>query len=176
MFSHKYIFIIICLLFLLSCKDEKNKMTAENKSDSKKIEEPKNDLSKLNWLSIQAAADHANSDKKKFFIDVYTDWCGWCKVMDKNTFTDPNVIKALNERFHVVKFNAEQKQAITFKNKSYEWMNLGRNGVNMLAMELLKGNLSYPSYAYLDENKNLIKISMGFMPPDQFLKELSTVK
>lgn len=161
----------------LSCKSDKTNTAASQPSNLvEKTEAPKTDPSKLNWMNMQAAADYPNPEKKKFFIDVYTDWCGWCKVMDKNTFSDPNVVKALNERFHVVKFNAEQQQAITFKNKNYEWMNMGRNGVNTLAMELLKGNLSYPSYAYLDENKNLIKVSMGFMPPDQFLQELATVK
>lgn len=52
---------------------------------------------KIRWYSIEEAVELNSKskakDKKKFFIDVYTDWCGWCKKMDANTFTDPVIVK-----------------------------------------------------------------------------------
>jgi uncharacterized protein YyaL (SSP411 family) len=47
----------------------------------------------VNWVTFEQAVELSKKDKRKVFIDVYTDWCGWCKVMDKNTFSDPKVAK-----------------------------------------------------------------------------------
>jgi thioredoxin-related protein len=82
--------------------------------------------------------------------------------MDKKTFTDPELIKYLNENFHVVKFNAEQKETLSFRGQTYNWQSSGRNGVNMLALELLQGRLSYPTLVYLNENLEPIRVSPGY--------------
>jgi len=126
----------------------------------------------LVWNSIDDLEKIAAKGDKKVMIDMYTSWCGWCKVMDKKTFTDPDVIAYLNDNFHVVKFNAEQKQPVMYKGKKYDWVNSGRKGVNMLAHEMLNGRLGYPSMVYLDENLNKIRVSPGYKKPDQLLAEL----
>ena len=129
----------------------------------------------LQWLTFEQAANMKNKGSKKYLVDVYTDWCGWCKTMDKRTFSDPEVQAYLNKNFHVIKFNAEQKEAVDFRGKKYEWQPAGRRGVNMLAMELLGSRLSYPTLVYLDENMNKIKSSPGFKKPDQLLSELRII-
>jgi len=126
----------------------------------------------LVWNSIDDLEKIAAKGDKKVMIDMYTSWCGWCKVMDKKTFTDPDVIAYLNDNFHLVKFNAEQKQPVMYQGKKYEWINAGRKGVNMLAHEMLNGRLGYPSMVYLDENLNKIRVSPGYKKPDQLLAEL----
>jgi thiol:disulfide interchange protein len=143
--------------------------------ENKKSEYPEGKEGSLNWIDMKTAATLSNTEKKMYFVDVYTDWCGWCKVMDKKTFTDPQVIKALSEKYHVVKFDAEQKDAIVFNGQTFEWQAAGRNGVNMLAYALLQGQLSYPSYVFLDADRKPFKIARGFMPADQFLQELASV-
>src|SRR6202008_4671840 len=65
----------------------------------------------MNWDDVQVAM---KKKPKKVWVDVYTDWCGWCKVMDKKTFSHPEVIKYMNEHFYAVKFNAESKEDIMF--------------------------------------------------------------
>jgi len=126
----------------------------------------------VTWNKIDDLEQIAKSGDKKVLIDVYTSWCGWCKVMDKKTFTDPEVISYLNDNFHLVKFNAEQKQPITYKGKTYEWVPTGRKGVNMLAHEMLNGRLGYPSLVYLDENLGTIRVSPGYKTPEKLLTEL----
>lgn len=153
------IFFIFALLFF-NCKNN-------SKSDSS---------SQLVWLTIEEANRIVSKGTdKKFVIDVYTDWCHWCKVMDKKTFSDPDVIAFLNENFHMVKFNAEQKESVKHKGKDYAWVSNGRNGVNMLGPELLKGRLSYPSLVYLNQNLEPIAVSPGYKDPLQLMNELKSL-
>ncbi|MBT8189664.1 MAG: thioredoxin fold domain-containing protein, partial [Bacteroidia bacterium] len=107
---------------------------------------------------------------------VYTDWCGWCKVMDKKTFTDEGIKKYLDENFYVVKFNAEQKEPIMFNGKEYVWRSGGRRGVNTLAVEMLNGRLGYPSLVFLDSNLEKIKVVPGYKTPDQLMDVIKDVK
>jgi thiol:disulfide interchange protein len=54
---------------------------------------------KIKWYTIEEVQKLNQENPKKIFIDVYTDWCGWCKKMDATTFQDPKIIKLLNEDF-----------------------------------------------------------------------------
>ena len=130
----------------------------------------------LQWTTFdRIAKKDMDGNKKKFLVDVYTDWCGWCKVMDKKTFTDPTVQKYLEDNFHVIKFDAEQKAPVPFKGKDYAWKPGGRNGINTLAIELLGNRQSYPTMVYLDENMNKIKSIPGYKKPEQLLSELKAI-
>ena len=129
----------------------------------------------INWLTLDQVQEKMKKVPKKVYVDVYTGWCGWCKVMDRETFTNAEIIKYMNEHFHNVKFDAEQKEQATFDGKQYDWMAGGRNGVNQLAVELLQGDLSYPSYVVLDENKKLVKTFKGFMEAESFLQVIKSV-
>lgn len=74
----------------------------------------------INWLSLEEADSLYKTQPKPMFIDVYTDWCGWCKRMDATTFQDPNVAAYLNNNFYPVKLNAETQRAINFNGKLYK--------------------------------------------------------
>lgn len=130
----------------------------------------------MEWLSFDEVDQMGSKNDKKYLVDVYTSWCGWCKVMDKQTFTDTEVKDYVGDNFYPVKFDAEQKDPIKFKGKAYEWMPGGRKGINKLAVELLGGRMSYPSLVYLDENMNKIKVSPGFKKPEQLLSELKALE
>ncbi|MEM7659951.1 MAG: thioredoxin family protein, partial [Bacteroidota bacterium] len=67
----------------------------------------------INWISVEEAAALSAQDGKKLIIDLYTDWCGWCKRMDRDTYAKAEVIRYINEHYHAVKFNAEQKESVT---------------------------------------------------------------
>lgn len=138
-----------------------------------KTEYPKNKDGSLTWLSINEAAGLKNTDNKFYFVDVYTSWCKWCKVMDQKTFTDPEVIQLLDDQFHVVKFNAEQTDLVNWNGEEYIYQAGGRRGIHTLAPKLLNGRLSYPSFAVLDKDRNPVKIIVGYKKPAQLIKELS---
>ncbi len=123
----------------------------------------------IQWMSIEEAQEAMKTQKKKLFIDLYTDWCGWCKKMDATTFKDPNVAQFMNQYYYAVKFNAEQKDTVNFNN--FDFYNLnpgGKRGTHLFAYSLLDGQMSYPSYAILDENLNRIHVIPGYKKPAPF--------
>jgi len=101
-----------------------------------------------NW---DAAVAKAKKENKIIFLDVYTTWCGPCKLMDKKTFIDANVGKYYNKNFINVKLDAEKGEGIAIANK-YRVM-------------------AYPTNLYIDPNTGkVISDEKGFVPPDQFLE------
>jgi thioredoxin-related protein len=117
----------------------------------------------VNWMTWDEAVQKSKVQKKKIFVDVFTDWCGWCKVMDKNTFPDPEVAKILNEDFYAVKFNAEQTEDVIFNNVTFKYISGGGGrGVHQLAAALLNNQLSYPNFVFLDEEFKIIPVFPGY--------------
>jgi thioredoxin-related protein len=103
----------------------------------------------IHWLTVSEAEAAMKKAPRKVWIDFYTGWCGWCKVMDKKTFSNPNVIQYMNEHFYAIKIDAEQKEPITFQGK--EFIYLPEQRVNQFAVELMRGQLSYPTSVFLEE-------------------------
>src|SRR6187431_2557636 len=122
----------------------------------------------VKWMTFEQALEKSKTEKRPVFIDVYTDWCGWCKVMDKNTFNDPKIAKLLNENFYAVKFNGEQKENVVFNGTTYKFIASGRNGYHELAAALLNNQLSYPTVVFLDEGFNMIQPLPGYRKPEEF--------
>ncbi len=124
----------------------------------------------VKWMSFEEALKKSKAEKRPVFIDVYTDWCGWCKVMDKNTFSDPAVAKLLNEKFYAVKFNGEQKEDVIFDGNTFKFVASGRNGYHQLAAALLNNQLSYPTVVFLDEEFKMIQPLPGYRKAPEFHK------
>jgi thioredoxin-related protein len=122
----------------------------------------------VNWMTLEEAVEKNKTEKRKIFIDVYTDWCGWCKRMDETTFSDYRVAEYLNKNFYVVKFNAEQQQDIVFKNKTYHFKKVGTRGYHELAAEWLNNRLSYPTVVFLNEEMELIQPLPNYVEAARF--------
>ncbi len=121
----------------------------------------------VKWHTIQEAEQLMKNNPRKVFIDMYTDWCKWCKVMEENTFSDDRIIKLLNTEYYAVRFDAEDKNPVTFQGKTFKFVPSGRNGYNELAAVLMRGKLSYPTSVFLDENLHLITTLPGYVTPDR---------
>lgn len=124
----------------------------------------------VKWMTFEEAVEKSKTEKRKVFIDVYTDWCGWCKVMDKNTFSEPHVAKILNEQFYPVKFNAEQKEDVVFNGTTFKFVPSGSKGYHQLAAALLNNQLSYPTVVFLDEDFRMIQPLAGYQKAPEFHK------
>ncbi len=126
----------------------------------------------IQWMSFEDAVAMTQNEgnTKKVFIDVYTDWCGWCKKMDKDTFQNPEVAKYMQENFYMVKFNAEGKEPIEFEGRTFEYVPSGRRGYHQLAAALLNNRLSYPTVVFLDENMKMLSPVPGYQKVQPFLQ------
>ena len=126
----------------------------------------------IKWMTWEEASKALEKEPRKIFVDVYTDWCGWCKKMDATTFKDSTIIEELNSDFYPVKLNSEQKESIFWKGEEFKWTPSGRDGVHKLAHDLLDGQMSYPTYVILDEDYARILIAPGYTDVTMLMKEL----
>lgn len=122
----------------------------------------------IKWMTWKEVQEAQKKEKRKVFVDVYTDWCGWCKRMDESTFSNPEIVKYVNANFYAVKFDAETKEEIVFMGKKYNYVAQGMRGYNELAAEILNGQMSYPTTVYFDEQFNLIFPVPGYLDPKTF--------
>ncbi len=123
----------------------------------------------VKWLSWEDALQRNQKEKRKILVDVYTNWCGWCKKMDKTTFSDEKIAEYVNANYYPVKFNAEQREDIIFNNKIYKYVgSFGRKGYHELAFEIMRGKLSYPTAVFIDENLSVIQPISGFQDALKF--------
>jgi thioredoxin-related protein len=123
---------------------------------------------KVNWLTMEEALELNEQEKRKIFVDIYTDWCGWCKRMDKATFQQPHIAAYLNENYYPVKFNAEYKEEIVYKDKVHKFVGTGRRGYHSLAADLTRGRLSYPTVVFIAEDLSILQPIPGFQDPLTF--------
>lgn len=128
----------------------------------------------IKWVSMEEAEMLNRQNPKKIFVDIYTDWCGWCKTMDKNTFSDQRIINYINENFYAVKLDAEQLEPISFRGVKYENENKAkrRGAAHSFAVAILQGRMGYPSVVFFDEQLNLITSLSGYRPPETMLPVL----
>lgn len=130
----------------------------------------------ITWYTWEEASELNKKMPKKIFVDLYTDWCGWCKRMDATTFRDPKVVQYINDNFYAIKLDAEGQEDITHGTHTFKFIPSGRKGVHELAYSLVDGQLSYPTYVTLDEKYARIMISPGFKQADALMKELKFAK
>lgn len=127
---------------------------------------PADEGSKTNWLSLQEAAEKLKTAKRPVLIDLYTDWCGWCKVMDKKTYANKNVSAYLADKFYPVKVNAESRQAIQWSGKSFAFNAQYRT--NEFAIYLTRGQLSYPTTVIIPADGSEPQAIPGYLEPRDF--------
>jgi thioredoxin-related protein len=124
----------------------------------------------IQWMSVNDLEAAQAQEPRKVMIDVYTQWCGPCKMMMANTFTNGDVIAYINENYYAVKFDAEGPDPVefkgkTFSNPTYVPNKRGRNGVHELSRAFNVG--AYPTIVYLDENLDMIAPISGYKQPQQ---------
>lgn len=117
----------------------------------------------IKFMSYDEAVKEAEKKNKLIFIDVYTSWCGWCKVMDKSTFTDPAVIKYSSKKYVAVKLDAEGSKTIHYKKIPLT--------EREFAQKIL-GVSSYPTTVYLNDKQDILSNVPGYLEAKVFKKVL----
>ena len=120
---------------------------------------------KLNWTNMNEVNDKITSQPKPVIIDLYTNWCYWCKVMDKKTYNNSRVISYINDHFYAVKIDAESKEAIPWANKEYNFNDNYK--VNDFAMYVTSGQPGFPTTVIFVDQKSEPVAIQGFLVPKE---------
>ncbi len=130
----------------------------------------------INWMTMNQALEAQKKEPRKIFMDAYTDWCGPCKMLDRNTFSNEDVASYINKHYYPVKFNAEGTEKVIYRDKEfgnpqYDPKRRGRNSQHEFARAIKI--TAYPSLVFFDEKGELIGPIPGYRTPHQlelFLK------
>ncbi|GAB1855427.1 thioredoxin fold domain-containing protein [Flavobacteriaceae bacterium MHTCC 0001] len=125
----------------------------------------------INWISLEKALELQKKTPKKIMMDVYTVWCGPCKMLDKNTFHNTDVVEYVNKNYYAVKFNGEGNDVVKYKDKTFSNPNYNearaktRNSSHELTRYLQIN--AYPTVVFFDEKAEVIAPIRGYQQPKQ---------
>lgn len=119
----------------------------------------------VKWTNFDKGLEASKKENKKVIIDVYTDWCSWCKKMDASTYKDSEVAKYIAENFIAVKLNAESSSNVNFMGGSYTEQQLAQGF----------GVTGFPSTIFFDEKQQPITVVPGYLDGKQFLNILKFI-
>lgn len=146
----KYYFILFLICFSFSTVFSQTTTKKTQTSGKAKSTNPIKKEKGINWLTLEEVEEKMKEQPKKVYIDLYTDWCYWCKVMENKTFKSADVIKYMNENFYCIRFNAERADSVTFQGVKYG--RIPNSKTNDLAAKWMRDRLSYPTSIFFDEN------------------------
>ncbi len=142
------IFLLITIPLILTSSAD---VLGQKKGRAKSIE--------LRWTKLETAVKTAAEQDKPVMVDVYTDWCGWCKKMDKEVFNNPDVAEALDRMFTLAKVNGESRESITYKGQKTD-------GFGIVQGFGIRG---YPALIFLDSKGDVLTIIPGYIDAENFL-------
>jgi thioredoxin-related protein len=123
----------------------------------------------VSWMNFADVSSNLQKEKRPVLIDVYTDWCGWCKVMDAKTYSNKKVVDYLQNKFYAVKFNAETKDDVAWEGKTYHYNTDYR--CNELALYLLHGQMAFPTTVIIPTDGSQPQAIPGYLAT----KDLETI-
>ena len=123
--------------------------------------------SEITWTDLETAMKRAQEEKKPIFVDVYADWCGWCKRMDKVTFENEDVAAYVNENYIAVKLDAESNKQVSFKGETYTYRQLVKQTFGVRGL---------PTIMLISPDGETIQARSGFKKPNAFTRMLKQFK
>lgn len=121
---------------------------------------------KIHWLTLEEAYEKNKKEPRKIFVDVYTDWCGWCKKMDKETFANAQVAAYVTDHYYAVKLDAESERAFELE------------GQKMTERQVAQqfGVRSFPTIVLIHEDFQKFQPVPGYRPANEFKEILERFK
>ncbi len=176
--SHIYLLLLgaILLAGISSCNSASSSTGEVSEAAPKAV--ATNDIAKpagpnqIAWMSFEEVEKKMKKNPKKIFVDVYTEWCGPCKMMDRNTFSNPDIAKYVNDNFYAVKFDAQHTEEIKFVGKTFANPNYdhsrpkrSRNATHQLSAAM--GVRAFPTIVFFNEKMEMMQAVPGYKTPQQ---------
>ena len=114
---------------------------------------------KLEWLTFDAAKERAAKEHKHVIVDIYTSWCGWCKVMERQTYGDPEVSAYLAQNFVLAKVNGESPTTLHWQGREISERQFAR----------VVGVTGYPATYFLKPDAELLGGVAGYIKKPDFM-------
>jgi len=154
----KYIFtmFLILLISCFSCKENSNDKVSAKNSDAA-----------VRWEKISGGLENAKIQKKPVLMFFYTEWCIYCKKMDSEVFSDPEVSRYMNENFISMRVNPE---------KDNETIELMGQKIPPSKLMAYTGSNGFPTTLFLDNKKKPVTTIPGFVEKETFLSILKYLK
>ena len=111
------------------------------------------------WRGWDPGMKEAEKSKRFVMVDAYTDWCGWCKRMDRDVFSNPEVREYLGKKFVTIRINAEAAEPAHYEGKEFTSRTLATRF-------RITG---YPTTIFLRANGDHLANVPGYLPADRFL-------
>lgn len=126
----------------------------------------------MTWQEVNQAIKKAKmhgQEPKIVFVDVYTDWCNWCKRMDKDVFEVPYIARFINENYYPIRFNAETKENIVIDGMTFKFMpNNKGGGYHELVYSLLGGQMHFPTLVFMNDEMRIMQRIPSYVNADNF--------
>jgi thioredoxin-related protein len=162
----KYITLSLMGLFLIGLISAQSLWSADRKQEEGK-KTVTVDTTEVKWLPYDIGLAKAKKEKKHILVDFYTNWCYYCKKMDKEVFTQPEIIKMLNENFVAIKVNAESKNELDIDGYKISETNLAKSEYRVRG---------YPAYWFLKPDSERLGMLPGYQNADVMMDVLYFMK
>lgn len=125
----------------------------------------------IKWLTLEEATKEVKAHPEKpILINFYATWCGFCKRLDGETFTDAKVANYVNKNYIPVKFDAETKDMVTFLGINYTYIAPAK--ANYMAYAFTNGQLSYPATVLMNGKGDVNKVVLGYRSVSDFINDI----
>ena len=116
----------------------------------------------VQWRGWDRGLEEARASGRPVIVDVYTDWCGWCRRMEANVYSQPEVRDYLSRKFVAIKLDAEASDAARYQGRAFTSRSLAAQfGVS-----------GYPTTLFLrPAGEHLVSVP-GYVDADRFLQVL----
>ena len=155
--NSKYSLILLLLLFFVHNPSFAQYLNEEN--------------SPVKWLSFDELEEAMKKNPKKILVDIYTDWCVYCRMLDDKTLQNKEIADFLNTYFYCVKLNAEKSGKVNFNDETYQLLSHDGAAMHELSIALYgkSDEVAYPALILLNENYEILFRHVGYIKS----KELS---
>lgn len=125
----------------------------------------------IHWYaSLDEGYKQAQLQNKKILVDLVTDWCAYCPLMDQQVYQRLDITRYVNAKFIAVRLNAETLDTLIYQNHKFPYLPGVRT--NELAYKLLDGKLEYPATVFLTQKGDVLQAVHGYIPADTMTKVL----